>query len=135
LRGEVASQSAEWDRHGRGFGEDARKEIQKLVESAAAWGGGLFGPITGLLRQRSRLNAALKRLREQGRKQGLSETQIRAVIALAKRTHKTAIMTGHFEQLRGLLGAWRFFHRVLAVAMVALLAVHITVALRYARMG
>jgi thioredoxin reductase/Pyruvate/2-oxoacid:ferredoxin oxidoreductase delta subunit len=133
LRGEVAAQSAEWDRHGRGFGEDARKEIQKLVESAA-WSGGFLGPLAGLLRQKSRLRAALKRLRQKGRKEGLSEIQIRAVIALAQRTHKTALMTGHFEQLRGLLGAWRFFHRVLAVAMVALLVVHIIVALRYARM-
>jgi hypothetical protein len=44
------------------------------------------------------------------------------------------MMAGHFEQLRGLLGAWRFFDRILAIAMVALLALHIWVALRYAKL-
>lgn len=134
LRSEMAAQSSEWDRHGRGFGEAARKEIQTLVDSAA-WGGGFFGPLVGLMRQKARLRAAIRRLRESGRKQGLSEAQLRAVVALAQRTHKTAIMMSHFEQLRGLLGAWRFFHRILAVTMVTLLILHVAAALRYARMG
>ncbi len=132
LQGEVAAQSAEWDRHGRGFGEHARKEIQQLVESAA-WKGGFFGSLIGMLRQKSRLRTTLSALTARGRREGLAEGQIRAITALARRTHRTSMMAGHFEQLRGVLGAWRFFHRVLAVLMLALLVVHVAVALRYAK--
>ncbi len=134
LSAKVAAQSAEWDRHGRGFGEEARKEIQKLTDQAASWRGGFFGSLFGFWRQRSGLKATLKRLRQSGRKQGLSTDQVKAVVALAQRSHQTSMMAGHFEQLRGLLGAWRFFHRILAIVMVGLLILHIGVALRYAKL-
>lgn len=133
LRAQVAAQSAEWDRIGRGFGDEARAEIQKLEEHAS-WGKGILGPALGVLKQKSRLRAALKKLRASGRKQGLSEQQVRAVVALAQRSHQTSMMTAHFEQLRGLLGTWRLLHRLLAIAMVALLCIHVAAALRYAKL-
>ena len=63
----------------------------------------------------------------------MTEGQVRAVLALARRSHRTALLASHFEQLRGILGGWRFFHRVLAIAMVALLILHVVVAVRYGR--
>lgn len=134
LQGEVAAQSAEWDRHGRGFGEHARKEIQELVDSAT-WSGGFFGSLLGMLRQKARLRRTLAALAARGRKEGLTEGQIRAITALARKSHRTSLMAGHFEQLRGVLGAWRFFHRLVAVAMLALLIVHVAVAIRYATLS
>ena len=133
LRAEAAAQSAEWDRRGRGFGERVRREIQELVDSTAV-GHGFFGALSALFRQGARLRKALAGLKEKGRREGLSEGQLRPLLALARKTHRTAVLTGHYEQLRGILGAWRFFHRLLAVAMVILLVVHIVAALRYARL-
>jgi hypothetical protein len=132
LRTEAARQSAEWDRHGRGFGEHVRSEIQNLVDSAAV-GRGFFGALPALARQNRRLKSTLDGLRAKGRREGLTEDQLRSVLALARKTHRTAILTSHYEQLRGLLGTWRFFHRILAIAMVALLIVHLAAAWRYAR--
>jgi dihydropyrimidine dehydrogenase (NAD+) subunit PreT len=130
LKGEAAAQSAEWDRHGRGFGDQARREIQELVESASLRRGFL---VFHLVRQNRRLRRTLSRLKASGRQEGLTDGQIRAVVALARKSHRTAMMLSHFEEVRGLLGLWRFLHRVLAVAMVAFLIVHVAVALRYAR--
>jgi thioredoxin reductase/Pyruvate/2-oxoacid:ferredoxin oxidoreductase delta subunit len=132
LRGEAAAQSAEWDRHGRGFGEQARRDIQDLVDSASIRRG-FIGGLIGLVRQNGRLRGTLSRLKAKGRAEGLTDGQIRAVVALARKSHRTAIMLNHFEQVRGILGSWRFFHRILAVAMVAFLIVHIAAAMRYAR--
>ncbi len=132
LRGEAAAQSAEWDRHGRGFGEQARRDIQDLVDSASIRRG-FIGGLMGLVRQNRRLRGTLSRLKAKGRGEGLTDGQIRAVVALAKKSHRTAIMLNHFEQVRGILGSWRFFHRVLAVAMVTFLIVHVVAAVRYAR--
>ena len=134
LRAEAAALSAEWDRQGRGFAEGARKEIQNLVDSAAR-SRGAFGALVGWVREKRRLRRTLARLKENGRNEGLTEGQVRSVLALAQRTHRTAVMVNYFEDLRGILGAWRFFHRLLAVTMVVLLAVHVAVALRYARLG
>jgi dihydropyrimidine dehydrogenase (NAD+) subunit PreT len=132
LRREAAAQSAEWDRHGRGFGEQARRDIQELVDSASIRRG-FIGGLIGLVRQNRRLRGTLSRLKAKGRAEGLTDGQTRAVVALARKSHRTAILLNHFEQVRGILGSWRFFHRILAVAMVAFLIVHIAVAVRYAR--
>ena len=90
-----------------------------VVDSAAV-GRGMFGALPALLRQNRRLRTTLDGLKAKGRREGLTEEQLRAVLALARKSHRTAVLTNHYEQLRGLLGAWRFFHRILAIAMVAL---------------
>lgn len=133
LRTEAAAQSAEWDRQGRGFGEQVRSEIQALVASATV-GQGFLGALSTLVRQNGRLRKTLRALKARGQRDGLTEGQLGAVLALARKTHRTALLTNHYEQLRGILGAWRFFHRLLAVAMVILLIVHVQAALRYARL-
>ena len=40
-------------------------------------------------------------------------------------------MTSHYEDLRALLGAWRYFHRWIALLMLILAIAHIYTALRY----
>lgn len=133
LQAQIAAQSAEWDRIGRGFGEEARSEIQKIVDGAV-WGRSFIGHLLTLIRQKARLRTTLRKLRASGRSQGLSDDQVRTVMALARRSHQTSIMTGHFEQMRGVLGTWRLMHRLVAIAMVVLLGMHIWVALKYAKL-
>jgi thioredoxin reductase/ferredoxin len=133
LRNELASQSAEWDRQGRGFGEEARAEVQTLVDSAV-WSGGFVGRLFGLVRQGQRLRATLARLRVHARERGLSPDQVRTLAALVERTHRTALASARFEQVRGVMSGWRYVHRTIALVLVALVAIHVYVALRYANL-
>jgi putative YpdA family bacillithiol system oxidoreductase len=131
LRAEMAAQSAEWDRHGRGFADEAREELRQLVESAA-WGRGFLGGLVGLVREQHRLRRVLHRLRARGREQGLSRDQLEGLLALTERAHRTAMMAARFESLRGILETWRHLHRWLAVVMITLAVVHVATAVRYA---
>jgi hypothetical protein len=132
LRAEVAAQSAEWDRVGRGFAPKVRREVEQLVE-AVTWKTGFFGRLAALVRGQGALRQAVRKLRQQGEKDGLTATQVRDLVSLTERAYRTALMTARFEDLRGLLNTWRFLHRWLAAFMVALAAAHIISALRFAR--
>ncbi|MBI2932722.1 MAG: NAD(P)-binding domain-containing protein [Planctomycetes bacterium] len=133
LRNELAALSAEWDRRGRGFGEQAQQEIRKLVESAT-WGRGFFRRVFSLLRDQRLLRATLRRLRERGKRDGLSTDQIRELSSLVVRAHRTALGIAYYEHLRGLLGSWRYLHRWVALVMALLVVVHIMTALHYANL-
>ena len=71
-------------------------------------------------------------MREQGRADGVPPDQLRGILALARRAHRTALMASHYEDLRGLLASWRYLHRWVALLMVLLVAFHVITALRYA---
>ncbi len=132
LNDQVATESTEWDRFGRAFGDETRQEIHALV-TAGRWKGGFFERLVSLLSTQSTVNATYRRLRDQGQSQGLSEDQIDRLIALAQRAYRTALVSAHCEDLRALLNSWRFFHRWVALLMVLLAAVHIWVALKYGK--
>jgi len=53
------------------------------------------------------------------------------VLALARRAHREALAAAHYEDLRGLIASWRYFHRWVALLMVALVAVHVVTAIQY----
>ncbi len=132
LNDQLATESTEWDRFGRGFGDETRQEIQALV-SAGRWNGGFIERLVTLLSTQSSVKASYRRLRDQGQARGLSDDQIDRLLALAQRAYRTALVSAHYEDLRALLNSWRFFHRWVALSMVLLAAVHIWVALRYGR--
>jgi len=52
-------------------------------------------------------------------------------LSLARRAHRTALMAAHFEDLRAILGTWRYLHRWIAAALVVLVGIHIVHALLY----
>lgn len=132
LNSRLAAEAAQWDRWGREFSDDARREIRELV-AAGRWQGGFFRRLTALLRTQGAVKETCRRLGERGRRQGLSGDQIDRLLALARRAHRAALLSAHYEDLRALLNSWRFFHRWVALAMVLLAAAHIWVALRYGR--
>ena len=51
---------------------------------------------------------------------------------LSRRAHRTALMAAHFEDLRALLGSWRYVHRWVGLLMVLLAGWHIVTAFNYA---
>ena len=73
----------------------------------------------------------LKRLEDEGREEGIDEEQIKETMQLARKAHRTALMAAHYEDLRAVLGTWRWLHRWMAALMVLLVVVHIVYALAY----
>jgi hypothetical protein len=85
----------------------------------------------GLVRSQFRLRRELERLRAEGLAEGIPAREIRHMFLLAKRSHRVALQLVHFEEVRGLLSAWRYMHRWLALLLSLLVAVHVVAALRY----
>lgn len=132
LNARIAAESAEWDRFGRGFGDRTREEIHTLV-AAGKWKHGFFERLAAILRTQSAIRETCHRLRRQGHERGLSGDQIERLLTLAKNAYRTALVSGHYEDLRGLLTSWRYLHRWVALLMVLLAAAHVAVAMRYGR--
>jgi hypothetical protein len=73
----------------------------------------------------------LAELRKAGEAEGVAPDQLEALLDLARRAQRTALMAAHYEDLRAILGSWRWFHRWVALFMVLVVGVHIWAALRY----
>ena len=68
---------------------------------------------------------------ERARQAGVPDEQIRDTLRLARHAHRTALMAAHHEDLRGLLGTWRYVHRWVALLLVFLVVVHVVQAVSY----
>ena len=101
-----------------------------LVEKRQ-WSGSFFTRVFALLGVQRSLKRTLATLEEEGRAQGVHEAQIQESLALARRAHHTALMAAHYEDLRGILNSWRYFHRWVSLLMVLLVIVHVWYALAY----
>ncbi len=130
VHGELARLSSEWDRTNREFGERVRRAIGELVDSTR-WNRGILARIAGLFGQQRALDRLLVELRREGVREGIPEDQLRQILALARRSHRASLMAARFEDLRTLLGSWRYFHRWVALLMVLILILHVYTALRY----
>lgn len=131
LRGDLGRISAEWDRGHAGFGERVRGEVERLIEDAR-WRSSLWARARGLLRSQRSLRRSLKDLREEGRREDVAPADLEAMLDLARRAHRAALMSARYEDVRGLLATWRWLHRWIALLVVLLIAVHVYSALRYA---
>ena len=87
--------------------------------------------MTALVGLRRDLGRSLKRIEHHGRQQGIGQEQVAETLAIARRAHRTALMAAHYEDLRAVLGSWRWLHRWVALLMVILLALHVAYALTY----
>jgi len=134
VRGNLTAILGEWDQQGRSLSAAVRAELTALLDREV-WSSSLPRRILSLLGSRRRLRSSLRRIEATARQEGVAKSQVRRVLALARRIHRTSMMTQHYEDLRGLVASWRFVHRWLALAMVLLAVLHIVVALRYARFG
>lgn len=130
VRAELASLSEQWGAEQREFVERVRVELAELV-NARQWRSSFIGRVAALVLGQRDLQRRLAKLALEGRAQGLSGQRVDATLALARRAHKSALAAAHFEDLRALLGTWRYLHRWVAVLMLVLLAAHVGYALIY----
>jgi thioredoxin reductase len=134
VRLELAGLSSGWERTNRDWGDRVRRRIDHLIASGH-WEGGFLARLGSLLSSQRRMRRVLAELRAEGALAGVPGAQLDELEALARRAHRTALMASHFEELRGLLGSWRYLHRWVALLMVLLVAAHVVAALRYASFG
>jgi thioredoxin reductase/Pyruvate/2-oxoacid:ferredoxin oxidoreductase delta subunit len=130
VRARLERLSVEWDSGQQRYRERVRGEIDGLIE-ARQWRSSFAGRVLALLGLRRDLKRVLARLQAEGRHEGVSEEQIAATAALARRACRTASMTAHYEDLRAILGSWRWMHRWVAVLMVVLVVLHVVSALAF----
>lgn len=133
VQAQLASVTQGWDRLHRGFADQARSEVQVLVDSHR-WEGGLFRRVLRLIRSRGELRRWLARLEQSARKAELPEEQVRSVTGLAQEAYRAARSAAHHEELRALLGSWRYLHRWIAVGVVLLVGIHVVTAIRFANL-
>jgi len=119
-----------WDQGQRRFREEARLRVLALA-GETQWRSGFFARLLALAGVQRRLRAALTDLRRLGREQGVPRERIDETLQLARQAHRAALMASHLEDLRALLGTWRFLHRWLALLMLLLAGLHVVMALMY----
>jgi thioredoxin reductase len=130
----LAQLAGDWDRENRSFGERVRRRVQDLV-AAGHWRGSLPRRLRALFTSQRDLRRALAELASSGRAEGIPDVQLRETLELARRAHRASLAAAHFEDLRALMGSWRYLHRWVALYMVLIVVLHIVAALRYASFG
>jgi thioredoxin reductase len=130
VKAQLGNVDAEWGEGERRFREHARMEIYALIE-ARQWRASFGGRALELFRGQRDLREVLRRLEGEGRGEGVPDVQVKETIDLARRAHRTALMAAHYEDLRALLGTWRYLHRWIALLMVVLVLLHIVHAFLY----
>lgn len=128
----MAALSSEWDR-GSPFGRMAQDAVQRLVADGR-WEGNFFARLAALRRSEKRLELFMAELRAQGEREGIAPDKLGALVDLARRAQRTAVVAAHYEDVRAILGSWRWFHRWVALFMVIVVVVHVWVALQYGGM-
>ncbi len=114
----------------RAFKREAGADVIELIEQRQ-WRGSLFGRIAAMVGIRGDLRRTLAKIIERGKERGVPDESIKETVSLARGAFRRSLMLAHFEDLRGILATWRYFHRWMAVLMVALVVVHVVYAFTY----
>lgn len=130
VRTRLTAITGEWDRGSGAFAEHVRAEVQRFV-TESQWSGSFFARVRSLLSSERRMRATLEKLRIQGHLEGVAKDHLDALMMLARKAQRTALMAAHYEDLRALMASWRYFHRWVALGMVLLVVLHVIAALRY----
>jgi thioredoxin reductase/NAD-dependent dihydropyrimidine dehydrogenase PreA subunit len=117
-----------------GFHRDALEAVRGLAH-ARQWGGGLFARLGALFGAQHDLRAICVRLQRLGAEQGVAESDIARALDLARRAHRHALASAHFEDMRGALQGWRYLHRWFALLMVLLVLLHVVAACLFGDVG
>ena len=122
--------SEEWDQGHRAFREAVRQRVLPLIE-ASRWRGHFLSRVVALIHSRLKLRRVLRELQAEGQAQWVPPESVEETLVLAKAAHRSATMATHFEDLRALMGTWRYLHRWMAALMVALVIAHVVYAMVY----
>ncbi len=93
------------------------------------WRSTLVGRVLTLAGLQWDLWRTQRRLRLAATAAGVGEDELASVLVSTRATHDAAVAVAHLEDLRALLGTWRWLHRWLALLMVLLLLVHVALAI------
>ncbi len=133
VKDQLARFGDEWDRGQRAFVERVQIEIADLIR-ARQWRSSFLGRVLALVGGQRELARRLAKLADDGRARGVPPERVASTLHLARRAHRTALAAAHFEDLRAILGTWRYLHRWVAVLMLVLLVAHVAYALIYGQM-
>jgi thioredoxin reductase/Pyruvate/2-oxoacid:ferredoxin oxidoreductase delta subunit len=133
VKDQLARFGEEWDKGQRAFVERVQAEVADLIR-ARQWRSSFAGRALALVGGQRELARRLAAVADQGRAQGVPAERIATTLRLARKAHRTALAAAHFEDLRALLGTWRYLHRWVAVLMLVLLVAHVAYALIYGQM-
>jgi thioredoxin reductase/NAD-dependent dihydropyrimidine dehydrogenase PreA subunit len=133
VRDQLARFGDEWDKGQRAFVERVQIEIADLIR-ARQWRSSFLGRVLALVGGQRELARRLAKLADDGRAQGVPPERVASTLHLARKAHRTALAAAHFEDLRAILGTWRYLHRWVAVLMLVLLVAHVAYALIYGQM-
>ncbi|MCU0862393.1 MAG: NAD(P)-binding domain-containing protein [Planctomycetes bacterium] len=112
---------------GEPFAVAARAEVLALLERRQ-WHSTWLGRVIALVGLQWDLWRTQRRLRRAGAEAGVDAATVAAAVLQAEQAHAGAVAVAHLEDLRAVLGTWRWLHRWLALLMVLLLVVHVVYA-------
>lgn len=119
-----------WDRGQRAYVLRVQSRLASLIQSQQ-WRSSLLGRAIALVRGERELKAVLADLAREGEREGIPADRVHETLHLARHAHRTALAAAHYEDLRALLGGWRYLHRWIAVLMVLLIVLHVVYVLTY----
>ena len=112
------------------FGRRAKGITSELL-ARRQWRSTFFGRAVALLGLQWDLWRSLRNLRSEGASAGIAPVALDGVIAAVRDAHGAAVAVAHLEDLRAVLGTWRWLHRWLALLMILLLVVHVVLAVMH----
>jgi len=130
VRARIATLSSEWDAGRGGFTDALRAEVDRST-TEDRWRGSLPSRLLALARSRRSARIRLAAMRDRARSEGIAPHEIERLIDLAGRAQRAAMTAAHFEDLRGILASWRWFHRWVALFFVLVLVRHVVLAVQY----
>lgn len=110
------------------FARECRTQVQGMLDRRQ-WRSTWLGRMVALAGVQWDLWRTLRTLRARGRAAGIADDAVAAVLGQARQAHAAALAIAHLEDLRAVLGTWRWLHRWVALFMVLILAVHVVVAI------
>jgi thioredoxin reductase/ferredoxin len=111
-----------------GFAQAARVDVEALLERRQ-WHASWPGRVLALVGLQWDLWRTLRRLRRQAAAAGVAPAALADVLLRTRSAHAAAVALAHLEDLRALMGTWRWLHRWLALFMVLILLLHVVSAI------
>jgi hypothetical protein len=110
-----------------GISEDIFKTILEPLRPPTE-NKGILGSLKGMITGDRELKQTFVELEQVVRKSPTLRPYMADIMPLANRYGKELQWLSRYQELRGLMGTWRFFHRWLAIVMIAAVVFHIYVA-------
>jgi thioredoxin reductase/Pyruvate/2-oxoacid:ferredoxin oxidoreductase delta subunit len=112
---------------GSAFAREARAQVLALLDRRQ-WRSTWLGRVLTLVGLQWDLWRTTRALRRHALATGASAAEVTDALARTREAHAAAVATAHLEDLRAVLGTWRWLHRWLALLMVLLLVAHVVIA-------